>query len=65
MHPFPDGFASFFFFFFLFAPLLLVAGGGTVSPGQAAKGYLGRVEAACLLEAAMSCSPYNHNLKVG
>lgn len=35
-----------------------------VSVGQA-KGYLGRVEAACLLEAAMSCSPYNHNLKVG
>lgn len=29
-----------------------------------AKGYLGRVEVACLLEAAMSCSPYNHHLKV-
>ncbi|CAN0181403.1 unnamed protein product, partial [Ectocarpus fasciculatus] len=36
-------------------------------PGQAkstSKGYLGRVEAVCLLEAAMSCSPYNHHLKV-
>lgn len=46
-------------FFFFAAP----GDGTTVSAGQA-KGYLGRVEAACLLEAAMSCSPYNHNLKV-
>lgn len=29
-----------------------------------AKGYLARVEAACLLEAAISCSPYNHHMKI-
>ncbi|CAN0474666.1 unnamed protein product, partial [Ectocarpus sp. 12 AP-2014] len=46
-------------------------GGASASGGDAdggrpdqAKGYLGRVEAVCLLEAAMSCSPYNHHLKI-
>lgn len=32
--------------------------------GREAKAYLGKVEAACLLEAAISCSPYNHHMKI-
>ncbi|CAN0335730.1 unnamed protein product [Pylaiella littoralis] len=54
----------------------LYDGAGSATPGGDAvedvggdqsgkvKGYLGRVEVACLLEASMSCSPYNQHLKI-